>query len=127
MRWLKPKKRDAELTRELQSDLELEEEEQREGGLSPEEARYAARRAFGNATLIREQTRETWGWMPIERLLQDLRHAVRQLRRSPGFTFVALLIMACGIGASTTVFSIIDSVLLRPYAFRNPGQIVVWR
>jgi predicted permease len=127
MRWWQLKKRDADLERELRSDLELEEEEQRENGLSPKEARYAARRAFGNATLIREQTRETWGWTPIERLLQDLRYAVRQLRRSPGFTFIALLIMACGIGASTTVFSIIDSVLLRPYAFRNPGQIVVWR
>jgi predicted permease len=127
MRWWQLKKRNADLERELRSDLELEEEEQRESGLSPEEARYAARRAFGNATLIREQTRETWGWTPIERLLQDLRYAVRQLRRSPGFTFVALLIMACGIGASTAVFSIIDSVLLRPYAFRDPGQIVVWR
>ena len=52
---------------------------------------------------------------------------MRQLRRSPGFTFIALLIMACGIGASTAIFSIIDSVLLRPYAFRDPGQIVVWR
>ena len=127
MRWWQLKKRNADLERELRSDLELEEEEQRESGSSPEEARYAARRAFGNATLIREQTRETWGWTPVERLLQDLRHAVRQLRRSPGFTLIALLIMACGIGASTAVFSIIDSVLLRPYAFRDPGQIVVWR
>ncbi len=127
MRWWQLKKRNADLERELRSDLELEEEEQRESGSSPEEARYAARRAFGNATLIREQTRETWGWTPLERLLQDLRYAVRQLRRSPGFTLIALLIMACGIGASTAVFSIIDSVLLRPYAFRDPGQIVVWR
>jgi predicted permease len=127
MRWWQLKKRNADLERELRSDLELEEEEQRESGSSAEEARYAARRAFGNATLIREQTRETWGWTPMERLLQDLRYAVRQLRRSPGFTLVALLIMACGIGAGTAVFSIIDSVLLRPYAFRDPGQIVVWR
>ncbi len=127
MRRWQLKKRNADLERELRSDLELEEEEQRESGSSPEEARYAARRAFGNATLIKEQTRETWGWTPMERLLQDLRYAVRQLRRSPGFTLIALLIMACGIGASTAVFSIIDSVLLRPYAFRDPGQIVVWR
>lgn len=127
MRWWQLKRRDADLERELRSDLELEEEEQRERGLSSEEARYAARRAFGNATLIREQTREAWGWTAIERLLQDLRYAVRQLRRSPAFTFTALLIMACGIGASTAVFSIIDSVLLRPYVFRDPGQIVVWR
>ena len=62
MRWWQIRKRDADLERELQSDLELEEEEQRERGLSAEEARYAARRAFGNPTLIREQTRATWSW-----------------------------------------------------------------
>ena len=128
MRWWQLKKRNADLERELRSDLELEEEEQRESGSSPEEARYAARRAFGNATLIREQTHETWGWAPLERLLQDLRYAVRQLRRSPGFTLDRRATSwHCGIGASTAVFSILDSVLLRPYAFRDPGQIVVWR
>ena len=61
MRWWQTEERDADLERELRSDLELEEEEQRESGLSPEEARYAARRAFGNAALIKEQTHETWG------------------------------------------------------------------
>jgi len=127
MRWWQIKKRNADLERELRSDLELEEEEQRENDLPPEEARYAARRAFGNAALIREQTREAWGWTPVERLLQDARYTFRQLRRTPGFTLVALLIMACGIGASTAVFSILDSVLLRPYTFRDPGQIVIWR
>ena len=127
MRWWQIKKRNADLERELRSDLELEEEEQRENGLPPEEARYAAQRAFGNTTLIREQTHEAWGWTPVERLSQDARHAFRQLRRTPGFTLVALLIMACGIGASTAVFSILDSVLLRSYAFRDPGQIVIWR
>src|SRR6266567_886985 len=116
-----------DLERELRSDLELEEEEQRENGVSPEEARYAAQRAFGNMTLIQQQTREVWGWAPVEGLWQDARFTFRQLRRTPGFTLVALLIMACGIGASTAVFSILDSVLLRPYAFRNAGQIVVWR
>jgi predicted permease len=127
MKWWQLKKRNADLERELHSDLELEEEEQRENGLSPEEARYAARRAFGNTTLIREQTRESWGWTPVERFLQDARYALRQLRRTPGFTIVALLIMACGIGASAAVFCILDSVLLRPYAFRDPGRIVIWR
>jgi predicted permease len=127
MKWWQIKKRDADLERELGSDLELEEEEQRENGLSAEEARYAARRVFGNATLIKEQTRETWGWAPFERLLQDIRYAFRQLGRSPGFTLTVVLILALGIGASTAVFSILDSVLLRPYAFRDPGQIVIWR
>jgi len=127
MKWWRTAKRDADLEREIRADLALEEEEQRENGLSPNEAHYAAIRAFGNTTLIRQQTREVWGWPCIAGLLQDARYAFRQLRRTPGFTLVALLIMACSIGASTSVFSILDSVLLRPYAFRNPGQIVVWR
>jgi hypothetical protein len=80
MKWWQLKKRDADLERELRSDLELEEEEQRENGLPPEEACYAARRAFGNSTLIREHTHKAWGWAPFERLSQDLRCAVRQLR-----------------------------------------------
>jgi hypothetical protein len=82
MKWWQLKKRDADLERELRSDLELE-EEQRESGVSPEEARYAARRAFGNTAVIKEQTHEAWGWAPFERLGQDLRYALRQLRRSP--------------------------------------------
>jgi hypothetical protein len=73
MRWWQIRKRDADLERELQSDLELEEEEQRENGLSKQEARYAAPRAFGNTRLIREQIHEAWGWTPLERFLQDAR------------------------------------------------------
>jgi predicted permease len=127
MKWWQLKKRDADLERELRSDLELEEDEQREGGLSSEEARYAAMRAFGNTALIKEQTREAWGWTVFERILQDVRFALRQLRRSPGFALTVVLILTLGIGASTAVFSILNSVLLRPYAFRDPGQIVIWR
>jgi hypothetical protein len=81
MKWLQRK--NADLDRELAADLELEEEEQRAAGLPAEEARYAARRAFGNTTLIKEQTREVWGWTGFERLLRDVRYALRQLRRSP--------------------------------------------
>ena len=68
------RKRDADLERELRSDLELEEEEQRERGLSPEEARFAARRAFGNATFIHEQTHATWSWNWLESLASDLKY-----------------------------------------------------
>jgi putative ABC transport system permease protein len=127
MRWWQIKKRDAELERELRSDLELEEEEQRESGLSAEEAYYAARRAFGNTTLIREHVHEAWGWATIERLSQDIRYAARQFRRSPGFSTAAILTLTLGIGASMLVFSVADAVLLRPLAYPHPEQLMrVW-
>ena len=127
MRWWQLKKRDADLERELQSDLELEEEEQRESGLSEEDARHAARRAFGNATLIREQTREAWGWMRLERLVQDVRYAFRQLGRNAGFIAICILTLALGIGATTTIFSVVDSLLLRPLPYPNSPRIVrIW-
>ena len=86
MRWWRRKQRVEELTRELQCDLELEEEEQRECGLSPEEARFAAVRALGNPTLIREQTRAVWSWIWLERLVCNLKYGGRTLWRSPSFS-----------------------------------------
>ena len=74
--WWQLHKSETDLERELRSDLELEEEEQRESGLPPEEASHAARRAFGNDVLIKEQTREAWGWVPFERVSQDVRYAI---------------------------------------------------
>jgi predicted permease len=124
MSWWQIKKRSADLERELRSDIELEEEEQRENGLPPKEAHYAARRAFGNATLIKEQTCETWGGMWIERLLRDLRFALRQLAKAPGFTLTAVLTLAIGIGGVTAVFSIVLAVLLRPLPFKDSGRLI---
>lgn len=127
MQWWQLKKKSADLERELRCDLELEEEEQRESGISPEEARHDARRAFGNATLIAEQTREAWGWMPFERVFQDLRYGLRQLHRSPGFALTAISVLALGIGAVTAVFSLINTALLKMLPVQNPEQLVQFR
>jgi putative ABC transport system permease protein len=124
MRWGQFGKRDADLERELRSDLELEEYEQRESGLSQDQARLAARRAFGNPSLIREQIRETWRRAPFERLCQDIRYAARQLRRSLGFTSAVLAILALGIGATTTLFTLVYSTLLRSLPYHDADRIV---
>jgi predicted permease len=126
MRWWRFKERNADLERELRSDLELEEEEQRDNGLPAEEARFAARRAFGNLTMIREQTRETWGCVPFEQMSQDLQYALRQLRRSPGFTWTVVMILALGIGVNTSLFTLLDALLLRPLPVPEPQRVLTF-
>src|SRR5882762_6530337 len=125
MTWWQIRKRDQDVERELQSDLELEEEEQREHGVPPEEARYAALRAFGNPTLIREQTRAIWSWNWLESLARDLRFSLRTLRRTPGFTVIAILVMALGIGANVALFTVVRGVLLKPLPFLDPNRLVM--
>src|SRR6266849_658121 len=125
MKWWQIKKRDADLEQELRSDLELEEEEQREGGISGEEARYAALRAFGNPTLIREQTLAIWSWNWLESLARDLRFSLRTLGRTPGFTVIAILVMALGIGANVALFTVVRGVLLKPLPFQDPNRLAM--
>jgi len=124
MKWWQFREKHADLERELRADLELEEEEQRENGASAEEARYAALRAFGNPALIHEQTRENWAWNKLEALGRDLRHGVRTLRRTPGFTVIALLVMTLGIGTNVALFTVVRGVLLKPLPFKDPERLI---
>jgi putative ABC transport system permease protein len=119
----KRKDREKELDRELRDHLELDAEAKMDRGLGEKEARYAAQRDFGNTTLVREVTREMWAWSFLERFLQNVRYGLRLIGRNPGFTAVAILTLALGIGANTAIFSIVNAVFLRPLPFAESERI----
>jgi predicted permease len=108
----------------IQEHLDERVEELMEAGMSRDEAERTARRDFGNVTLLRERSREVWQWQRLESLLVDLKHVCRRLVRSPGFAITVLLTLAIGIGANTAVFSVLNSVLLRPLPYPEPQQLV---
>src|SRR5882672_4326884 len=113
-----------DLSEEIREHLDEKIEELVGGGMSRKEARAAARRAFGNVTLTEEESRNVWRWPSLEELLADVRYGLRALRHNPMFTAVALLTIAIGIGANTAVFSVVNSVLLKPLNYPNAEQLV---
>ena len=125
--WRSRRDKDAELDAEIRSHIDQAIRDRVERGESPDDARSNVMREFGNAALVKEVTRSMWGWSFLERLGQELRFALRSHRKSPGFSVVAILTLALGIGATTAIFSVVYAVVLRPLPFGDPERLVaIW-
>ena len=118
---------DEDLRAEIESHLQMEVDARVERGMSQAEATDSARRQFGNRTTIRESSGQAWTFQGLESILQDVRYGLRVLRRAPGFTIIATIVIALGIGAVTSTFTLLDHVLLRPLAFAQPDRLVTLR
>lgn len=118
------RKADAQLDEELRFHIEQQAAENRAAGMSDEDARRAALRAFGNPDLVRETTGAKWKWHALEQFTRDLRIGMRALTRTPGFAILAILITALGIGASVSLFTVVRGVLLKPLPFPDPDRLL---
>jgi putative ABC transport system permease protein len=119
------RRRESDLDEEIGFHLSEDAEERVAAGLHSEAARMAATREFGNVTLIRETTREAWGWGGAERAWQDTRYALRMMRRDPGFSAVAILTLALGIAATTAILTVVNALVLRPLPYPDADRLVV--
>ena len=115
---------DRDLAEEMQSHVEMQAEENRASGMNAPAARFAARRQFGNATALKETSREAWGWRALDELARDVRLAFRTLGRSPGFAAVAVITLALGIGLNMAVFTLVYKVVLRPVAYPGVSRLM---
>jgi len=113
-----------DLDQDIRDYIERETQDNIERGMSPEEARYAALRKFGNVTRVKEETWDIWSFVWLEQLWQDIRFGVRMLAKNPGFTAVAILTLALGIGVNTLVFSVVNALVLRQLPVEKPERLV---
>ena len=116
-------RRKSDLTEEIESHLKMAIADCVARGQSPADARASAMREFGNVPMIADVTRERWGWLRLELVVQDVRYAMRQLWQSPGFTLTAVITLALGIGANTAIFTLVQGILLRSLPVADPSRL----